>query len=841
MEPEGPATIDAVELRFDEPTHVDLTPSEIWSEPRSIDRVGVDGKLFRTPAGRFPFRGVTYGTFMSRGDGALFPERRQVERDFTAMAGAGFTVVRTYTEPPEDVLEAAHDRGLRLFPGVFYPDWRYLVGASRRDRARVVREARETVRRAASRFAGDPRVVAISLGNEIPADVLRWVGTKTVSSAIAELAEVARAVDPELPLTYANYPTAEYLPLPDLDFLTFNVFLEDPNEFRRYLTRLHHLAGSRPLVLGEVGLDAGRGESAQAETLSWQLGEALERGVAGTCVFSWTDEWAVADKPVEGWRFGLTRADRSPRPALEVASEWNGRSIADASDDWPSVSVVICAHNAAATLDECLSHACALDYPEFEIIVVDDGSSDETGDIIRRHPGADLLPIPHSGLSAARNAGLAAAAGDLIAYLDSDAYPPPEWLYYLVLGLDGPNVGAAGGPNFPPEDEPPSAQAVARAPGGPVHVMLTDHRAEHVPGCNLAVWREVLEDLGGFNPVYTAAGDDVDVCWRLLARGYEIGFHPAAFVWHRRRPGLRPYLRQQRGYGHAEALLQVRNPERFNSVGTARWQGRIYGDSLVPVLGRQRVYRGEYGAAAYQSVYRGGGHAIDVAHQVGLPLALAALLTAPLAMVAWPLALPAIAGLVTVVVLAALDVAAARPPHRMRSGRLSFRLSVAGMHMLQPILRLWGRVRRGRAARRDLPPNGGLPGPIRQVAGGALLLPLDRPREKMAADIVAVLRRAGFRAIDGTGWEDYDALFPTSALVAGKLVTSGFPEGSVQMTIRARPLPLRTAAAVAATVAVAAIAPMAGAIAGALVLLDVGRGLWRAGPGARRVLSSAAG
>ena len=74
----------------------------------------------------------------------------------------------------------------------------------------------------------------------------------------------------------------------------FNVFLERREDFRRYLTRLHHLAGDRPLVLGEVGLAAGRGaegERRQAEVLDWQLETAIERGVAGTCVFSWTDEW----------------------------------------------------------------------------------------------------------------------------------------------------------------------------------------------------------------------------------------------------------------------------------------------------------------------------------------------------------------------------------------------------------------------------------------------------------------------------------------------------------------------------------------------------------------------
>src|SRR5205823_2808508 len=217
----------------------------------------------------------------------------------------------------------------RVFVGIFYPDWRYMLGNTRSERRRIAREARLEVERQAARFAGNPTVMAVSVGNEVPADVVRWVKTPEISRVIAELAECVHEADPEMPVTYANYPTAEYLPLPSLDFLTFNVFLERQADLRSYLTRLHHLASDRPLVLGERGLDAGSGEDQQAESLDWQLATAVERGVAGTCIFSWTDEWWVADQRVEGWQFGLTTADRSPRPALEVAKRWNRRGLPD--------------------------------------------------------------------------------------------------------------------------------------------------------------------------------------------------------------------------------------------------------------------------------------------------------------------------------------------------------------------------------------------------------------------------------------------------------------------------------------------------------------------------------
>lgn len=748
----------------------------------------IDGKFFTVGAGAFPFRGVCYGTFRPRDiDGSRFPAMPRVRADVAQMAESGFTVVRTYTTPPDDVLDAFGSMGMRALVGVFYPDWRYLLGASRRDASRLAADAREVVRRTARRFAGDDRVFALNLGNEIPADVVRWYGADALGSVLNDLVDVVRQEDADRLVTYANYPSAEYLPLPDLDFLMFNVFLDGHEDLRSYLNRLHQLAGDRPLVLGEIGAHVTEGadaEQAQADFLDAQLAVVVERGVAGACLFSWTDDWWVGDEAVEGWRFGLTRADRSPRPSLEVASRWNERTIADIEVDWPTLSVVVCAYNEQATIDECLSRTCALDYPDLEVIVVDDGSSDRTAEIVREHPRAQLLTIEHAGLAVARNAGLQAARGSIVAYLDADAYPSPQWPYYLVAAFDARDVGGAGGPNVPPPGDPIGAHVVAQSPGGPVHVLLTDDRAEHLPGCNMAFWKDVLEAVGGFDPIYTSAGDDVDLCWKVLDRHWAIGFHPAALVWHHRRAGLRTYLRQQRGYGRAESLVEARHPDRFSAIGTARWQGRIYG-SFGAARGRHRVYYGAYGSAAYQSIYRVGGHGLDLAHQVGVPVAVVTAATAPATLVSPLLGLPAVAACLFLVLLAVIDAQRARPPRHV-ARRAAFRINVAIHHLLQPLVRSWGRRRSSAGALRDLPGDIVLPGPTSLLAGGVVLVADTRPRPELVADVVHLLRRAGRRTGAPTGWEDYDAQFPLSVLTLGELVSSSHPDGYVQLRVRSR-------------------------------------------------------
>ena len=159
-----------------------------------------------------------------------------------------------------------------------------------------------------------------------------------------------------------------------------------------------------------------------------------------------------------------------------------------------------------------------------------------------------------------------------------------------------------------PADDPPIAQCIARAPGGPTHVLLDDRIAEHVPGCNMAFRRDALLAIGGFNPIYLRAGDDVDVCWRLQARGWRIGFSAAALVWHHHRTSVNAYWRQQVGYGEGETWLMAHHPEKFLD-GHMLWRGRIYSPlPFVRSLWGMRVNAGVWGTAAFPSVYRADVH-----------------------------------------------------------------------------------------------------------------------------------------------------------------------------------------------------------------------------------------
>jgi glycosyltransferase involved in cell wall biosynthesis len=673
-----------------------LVPRSVRAAPAAGPRPEARGKFLACGGEKFYARGVTYGTFRPDANGDEFPPVETVRRDFAQMAANGFNAVRTYTMPPTWLLDLAAEEG--LYVAISLAAERSVGYLNERGGGSVAEKAaRDVVRR----YAGHPAVLCYSLGNEIPASVVRWLGARKVEKYLERLFDIAKDADPEGLVTYVNYPSTEYLELPFIDLVAFNVYLEQPDRLAAYLARLQNLAGDRPLLMTELGLDSVRnGEETQASTIDWQVRTAFEAGCAGAFVYSWTDEWHRGGEDVYDWAFGLTDRERNPKPALAAARDVLVNVPFSTDENAPRVSVVICAFNAETTMAECLDAVRALDYPDYEVIVVDDGSTDDTAAIAGRYP-VRLVSTENRGLSSARNTGLEHATGDIVAYLDSDAYPDPHWLKYLVRSFTTSAHVGVGGPNLPPDDDGPIAQCVAAAPGGPVHVLLTDDEAEHIPGCNMAFRVEALRAINGFDPRFRAAGDDVDVCWRLQDAGGTLGFSPAALVWHHRRNSVLAYWRQQRGYGRAEALLEGKFPHRYNTAGHVTWGGRIYGRGFtLPLRRERRIYHGTWGAAPFQSLYQR-----EPGTLASLPLMPEwFLLTAVLAGlsclgVLWRpflLALPLLVAAVGAVIVQAVRSARGHFPARAANGHLSrMRALTATLHVLQPLARLRGRLTNG--------------------------------------------------------------------------------------------------------------------------------------------------
>jgi glycosyltransferase involved in cell wall biosynthesis len=553
---------------------------------------------------KFFVKGVTYGPFKPDAHGHYLGKPDQVDVDLALMREGGLNLVRVYHAPPRWFLDRCASAGMRVL--VTLP-WAKHVEFLRDRKTR--REIAEALRIAVSENAGHSALFGYLVGNEISSAMVRWLGVRRVTEFIERLIQIGRAIDPNALFSYATYPPTEYLLPQNVDFCCFNVYLHNQRDFEGYLLRLQNLTGERPLVLGEFGMDTIRhSQEEQAEMLGWHVDSVVKCGLAGTIFFTWTDEWFTGGQEISDWAFGIVTREREPKKSFYALKEKLGRENSALSHRRlpraPFVSVIVCSYNGGRTLSACLDSLGKLNYPDYEIILVDDGSTDDTRDIAEQFPHVRYLYQENHGLSHARNTGAAAATGDVFAYTDSDCMADLDWLYYLIGTLLSGDYAGVGGPNMTPPAQNWIQACVAAAPGGPSHVLLTDTIAEHIPGCNMAFYRWAFENIGGFDPEYHKAGDDVDFCWRLQQAGCVIAFSPTAIVWHHRRFTLRAFLKQQDGYGEAESLLRFKHLIFFGPTGAAKWRGQIYGTPRFSwFINRPVIYHGIFGEGFFQSIY----------------------------------------------------------------------------------------------------------------------------------------------------------------------------------------------------------------------------------------------
>lgn len=641
--------------------------------------------------------GVTYGPFRPAPEHGEYGTPDSVAMDFRAMAATGVNVVRTYTMPPVWLFDLAAEHGLRVMVGLAWQQHTTFL-----DNRALVKSIIASAREQARLIGSHPALFAIAIGNEIPAKIVRWHGRRRIEKFLRRLANAVRGEAPQALVTYVSYPTTEYLELPFLDFVSFNVFLEHRENLVRYLAHLQILAGEQPLVLTEIGLDSQRnGEEKQAETLHWQIRTTLEGG-AGAFVFKWTDEWHRGGNDIEDWDFGIVDRQRHAKPALEVVKKAFCEPLL-APEKAPRISVVVCSYNGEKTIRDCMRAVTVLDYPNYEVLVINDGSTDRTAEIVSEYP-VRRIDTEQGGLSRARNIGMRSATGEIVAYIDDDAFPASDWLTHLALMFVATDHVGVGGPNLPPADDPATADCVANSPGGPSHVLFTDSVAEHLPGCNMAFRRDAIMEIEGFDEQFRIAGDDVDLCWRLQDQGGTLGFSPCAIVWHRRRSRVRQYLRQQFNYGRAEGILYQKWPARYNRLGHMRWAGQLYGRGHSPMLpGLQVVDQGVWGTRLFQAVYTsspGTMWSLTMIPEWLLVIAMFGVLTlvgltwAPLFWSAGSLFLLALLVPVTQAIRGSL--AATFQAHRQNRGeRIRMRICTAWLHLMQPVVRLRGRLKTG--------------------------------------------------------------------------------------------------------------------------------------------------
>ena len=185
-----------------------------------------EGPWFRDGDGRKALlRGVTYGPFKPDALGRPWPEESRLRADLAQIRAMGFDSVRIY-EPPTDVLlDACEEHRLRLVCGIPWTQHVDFIAEHR-----VAEDARRRIVEEAGRLGRHPCVAAFLVGNEIEKTLVRWMGPERVLAFIESLIAAAKEAAPAKLVSYASYPSTEYLIPRNSDFIAFNVFLEGREE-----------------------------------------------------------------------------------------------------------------------------------------------------------------------------------------------------------------------------------------------------------------------------------------------------------------------------------------------------------------------------------------------------------------------------------------------------------------------------------------------------------------------------------------------------------------------------------------------------------------------------------
>lgn len=227
------------------------------------------------------------------------------------------------------------------------------------------------------------------------------------------------------------------------------------------------------------------------------------------------------------------------------------------------VTVIICARNAAGHLRRSLPAVVGQDYPShcFKILVIDNASTDDTAEVAREH-GAIVRSCPRPGVVHARDMGWRSAETALIAFLDADCEPPPDWLSRLVEHFENdPKLGAAGVRLVPGEVKTLAERHIVAE-----RILDTDRfwkrNALQFPflvTAGLMVRRAALEAVGGFDTTLgRRTGEDADLCWKLDRVGWKLYYDRDLEVTHHHRATIRAMMRQAYWYGRSQSALFAR-------------------------------------------------------------------------------------------------------------------------------------------------------------------------------------------------------------------------------------------------------------------------------------------
>lgn len=236
------------------------------------------------------------------------------------------------------------------------------------------------------------------------------------------------------------------------------------------------------------------------------------------------------------------------------------------------ITVVIPAFNAQSSIINTVRAALNQTYPHVEVIVVNDGSTDQTQSVLESINGISLINQTNKGPAVARNAGARAANGDIICFTDSDCTPEPDWIEQLIKDFNKDEIGAVAGSYGLMNRNSRLARCIQSEILYRHHYLMPEF-PKSFGSYNVAIRKEVFNLVGGFNGTYPqASGEDNDLAYKILNKGYRIYFNRNAIVNHLHPEKIMRYLREQWRHGFWRVKMYGDHPQMMKGDDYTFWK-----------------------------------------------------------------------------------------------------------------------------------------------------------------------------------------------------------------------------------------------------------------------------
>ncbi len=229
----------------------------------------------------------------------------------------------------------------------------------------------------------------------------------------------------------------------------------------------------------------------------------------------------------------------------------------------PSVSIIIPTFNGASRIGKCLDTLLPqVAGRDAEILVVNDGSTDNTADVVKRYSAIRLITQANAGPAAARNRGALEARGTIILFTDDDCVPMPDWLDAMIEPFEDPEVVGLRGV-YRTHQERLAARFVQIEYEDRYRLMAGLPSIDFVDTYSAAFRRDRFLEMTGYDTSFpVACAEDIELSYRMSARGWKMKFAPAAIVYHTHPDTLWRYLKKKYKFAFWRVLAVRKNPSK---------------------------------------------------------------------------------------------------------------------------------------------------------------------------------------------------------------------------------------------------------------------------------------